>query len=544
MASVYEILQSVGFDGLGENTRAGQEIIGKQKSYATENIGLAATAAPAALAVSAQKNQGELAAQEASRKVSMELGNDPNDPNSLLSILVQDFRENTIAARDQAEQIAAKKQVGLMDDLPQFLINQITLPDDINAYNGTLGKVTAAKEGIAAMQSLTTAAAQAQQATKQTLTKDSIRQQAEVEAAQISQKINALKIDALGYDLEGIKLANHNDAQFVQYAMQKHSMELQDAAAMRAAEEHKWKLAQKKDAEKELDRYAQVVSAGAAAYELPAMGAEEIKARVKYGTSAEKSRLEKLYLKGMDAAVTGSKAIGSTPGEAIVNTLEIGGLKGNQNKPARDYLEQVTRQVVSGMNLTAADYKNPETKTKIAESVNSYLYGPVDLKTGKRNERMGELYKMASDVERAGSIYKAPELNAIINMPSVQTNPLFETVFKPAVQAGVTKSDPTSLYALGVEAVKRGVINDKQLALGLADFYKSVTAATYTSSGASKFNLPYRPSYVTRMENPMGFGDYQLDWTKESNWLMYHVSSQATKSFMSGMPTGATPGVR
>lgn len=537
MASVYDILQEVGISGINQNTRAGQAILGKQQEIAGQNQEIATQAAPSSLAVAAQKNEGELAAQEAGRKVSSSLGNDPNDPNSLLSILVQDFRENTLVAREQAAAIAAKKQVGLFDDLPQFLINQVTLPDDINALKGTASKIKVAQDGIAAMQSLTTSAAQAAHATKQTLTKDSIRAQAEVDAAMLNQKINALKIDSLGYDLEAIKLANTNNAQYVQYAMAEHNMRLQDAAAARAERESQWMMQHKQDQESELDRYAKLVSIGAAKFELPAMNLEEIKARAKNGTPAEKARLEKMYLEGMSSVATGSTAIGSSTGEAIANAIDINGLKGTQNKASRDFLESVTRIVANRSGLTVKDLTTPEGKRRLQDGVNDYLYGEVDTKTGKRKQNQGELYKMALDANRDGSIYKAPALDVLSSLPSIQSNPLFETVIKPAVSAGMTKSDPAALYSQAKEAVKRGLINERQMALGLADFYKSVTAATYSSSGASKFLLPYYPSYNAKMANPLGLGgDWHTDWTKESNWLSYHTTAATAESFLKNIP--------
>lgn len=535
MASIYDIIETVGIGGLGENTRAAQAVYGKQQDIANQNIALTESAMPAALGVLGQKNQGELAAQEAGRAVSAGLGNDPNDPNSLLSILVQDFRENMFAAREQQAAIAAKQSVSMYDDVPQFLINQLTLPGDVRAYDATMGKAQVAKEGIAQMQALTTASAQAARATAQTMTKDSIKQQAEVDAATLTTKVNALKIDALGYDLEGIKIAGANNAQFVQYQMNMHQLRMQDAAAARASEEHQTRKAAIDKDKIEDQEYAKIINAGRASLELPAVNLDTIKMLRK--SKEQSGKLDRFFNLGIDLAATGSNAIGSSAGDSIVNALETGGLKGAQNKASRDYLESIARDV-------AKTLPPKSTMTDLKNAVDDKLYGPFNAKTGKRDERLGELYKMASDVERPGSIYKAPELNVLAASPSIKSNPIYESVIAPAISAGITKSDPASMYAQGAEAIRRGIINEKQLAKGLADFYKSVTAVTYAHSGAGKFSLPYRPSYVSRVEDPTGLSPYQLDWTKESNWIMYHTSTQFAKAFTAGLPTGITPGVR
>lgn len=539
MADIYDMIREV-TTALGETSSVQRDILKKQQGISNENVSLAETAMPAALEVLGQKAQGDLDAQNAGIAVRNQLGNNPEDPNSLLAILTQDFRENTLIAREQAAGIAARKQVTLFDDLPQFLINQIMLPDEINAYNGTMGKVKVAQEGISAMQSLTTASAQAAKATAQTLTKESIKNQAIVDSAQLAQKINVLKHDSLGYDMEALKLTNHQNAQTLQWAMNEHSMRMQDANFALSQAEHQLRLKKLKEADIEDQQYVDFVNAGAGSYELPKVNLDTIKLMMK--SPEQKAKLDRLFNRGIELAATGSNSVGATPGEAIMGAMEVGGLKGEQNKPARDYLARIYSDVVSSYPPNTK--VTPALKMEIQTKINDVLYGPIDPKSGKRNEAKGELYKMALDVERPGSLFKAPDLPALVGVPSIKSNPIFESVIAPAVAAGITKSDPATMYAQGLEAVKRGLINDKQLALGLADFYKATSAVTYASSGAGKFGLPYRPGYMSKLEDPVGFGSLQQDWAKEENWIMYHTMSQAAKGFFGALGSGMTTGVR
>ena len=528
--NVYDMIREVGIGMLGENSAGAQALLDKQSELANQNVDLATQAMPAALAVSGQKHLGDLQAQDAGIAVREQLGNNPNDPNSLLSILVQDFRENTLKAREQQIAIAERKQVGLFDDAPQFLINQVLLPDQINAYQATLGRAKTAQDGIAAMQSLTTASAQAARATAQTLTKDSIAQQAVLDSAMLSQKINALKHDALGVDLEGIKLANQNNAQMVQYSMQEHSLRMQDANFALAQEEHQLRLAKIKEEKIADQEYVKIVNAGRASFELPPINLETAQTLSK--SPEQRAKLDKFFNRGIDLAATDSKAVsvGYTPGEAIWNTLQVGGLKGDQHKQARDYMERLAREVAS--QLPPGTKMTPETIKSIQSSINDKLYGPIDPKTGKRLESQGEWYKMITDVERPGSIFKAPDLPVLASSPSIKNNPLYESVIAPAIAAGVTKSDPASLYAQTNEALKRGLINENQLALGLADLYKSVSAVTYTQSGAARFGLTYHPAYMAKVDSPMG--TLQQDWSKPENWIMYHNMSKASNTLGRG----------
>lgn len=547
MADIYSLMKEM-ITSLGENNTAQRDIINQQQDIANQSVEALKGVSTDALAVKGQQLQGDLQAQTEARNIRNNLGNNPNDPNSLLSILVQDFRENTIAAREQAAQIAAKKQVGIFDDLPQFLINQVTLPDDINAYNGTMGKVNAAKDGIAAMQSLTTASAQAMKATAENLTKDSVAAQLKVSAVELDNKIRTLQADSLGYDLQALKLTEHANAQHLQWAMAEHSMRLQDAAAARASEEWKWKMDQKKEAEAEGSRYAEIVSLGAKAFGLPSMGLEEIKSRVKFGTAAQKMQMDKLYEQGLGVLSTGSSAIGATPGEAIINAVSVGGLKDAQNKPTRDFLDGVRSQVIREMNLPANTKDTPELRRQIAENINEKLYGKViDPKTGKRSERTGLLYQMASDVEAPGSIFKAPDLPALVAVPSIKNNILFKDVIAPAAGAGVTKSDPETLLSLALEAEKRGVVNRNQIAQGISDFYKSAGAVAYAASGASKFALPYRPSYVAGVTSSTPFASKEYwDFSKPESVLTYVTLMEARQRLGNSPmqydpPAGPTP---
>lgn len=529
MSDIYEMIKNV-TKSLQGDIAGQQDILKQQGALVSENAALAQNAIPAMNDISSQKTQGELDAQNAGIAVRNQLGNNPEDPNSLLAILTQDFRENTLAARNQAAKIAEMKQVTLFDDLPQFLINQIMLPDEVNAYNGTMGKVKVAQDGIAAMQNLTTASAQAARATAQTLNKDSVKNQAILDTLQLSQKVNALKHDALGYDLEALKLTNSMNAQTLQWAMNEHSMRMQDANFALSQKEHQLRLKKLKEAEIDDQQYVNFVNAGAGSYELPKVNLDTVKMMMR--SPEQKAKLDKLFNRGLELASTGSNSIGATPGEAIMGAMEVGGLKGEQNKPARDYLSRIYSDVVSSYPPNTK--VTPALKLEIQGKINDVLYGPMDAKTGKRRESMGELYKMATDVERPGSLFKAPDLPALAGVPSIKSNPIYEAVIAPAIAAGLTKSDPATMYAQGLEAVKRGVINDKQLVIGLADFYKATSAVTYAASGAGKFGLPYRPGYMTKLEDPVGFGSIQQDWAREENWMMYHTMSKASSQLGRG----------
>lgn len=520
---------------LGANSQSQVEILNKQKTLSNANIESGKEMVQNALDVSAKKRQGDLEAQQRALKTAMELGNDINDPQSVLSIMVQDFRESSIKAHEQQKAIAEKQQVGFFDSPLDFLVNQVTLPDEINAAKATQGIADQSAQTVQNMQSLTTAAAQAAQATKQTMSKESIAQEAALQKAGIDDLLRKQQIDALGYDSAAYKVLGEANAQKASLLMQRHSAMLADAANARASEMHKAQMAKINEDRLEDQQVMQIVNTGARAFQKPELTLATIKMMQK--SPGQRAVFEGLFDQGMATLATGSTAVGSTPGQAIINTLQVKGLQGPENKQARDFLERVTQDAIETYKIkggTAATANTPQGKADIASLVNDSLFGPVDPKTGKRNERLGQEYKAALNSDSPTSIYKAAELPTLANLNSVKTNILYDAVIKPAVDAGVTSSSPDQMYKLAVAAKDRGLITDKQLVMGISDFYKSATAETYASKGLGKFGFPYRPSYVAELPSVFSTSSVnkdKIDFARPESVLSYHTAAQARLAY-------------
>ncbi len=517
---------------LGANTQAQTEILNKQKTLSNDNIAAGQAVVQDALDVANKKRQGELEAQQRALKTAQELGNDINDPQSVMAIMVQDFRENTIKAHEQQKAIAARQQVGFFDNPLDFLVNQVLLPDEINANKATQAIADQSAQTIQTMQALTTASAQAAQVTKQTMSKETIAQEATIQKAQIDKLLNDQKIAALGYDSDAYKILGDADAKKVSMLMQVHSAQLADAANARASEMHKAQMAKINEDKLEDEQVMRIVNTGALAFQKPQLTMATIKMMQK--SPGQRAVFEGLFDQGMATLATGSSAVGSTPGQAIINTLQVQGLQGPENRQAREMLSNVTRDAFeiykSTKGGTAASAATPQGKAEVAGIINDMLFGPVDPKTGKRNERMGLEYKAALNSDAPTSIYKAADLPRLADMNSVKTNVLYDAVIKPAVDAGVTSSSPEQIYKLAIAARDRGLINDKQLVLGISDFYKSATAETYASKGLGKFGFPYRPSYVAEVPSVFSTSSVnkdKIDFARPESVLSYHTAAQA-----------------
>ncbi len=516
---------------LGMNTQAQVDINDKKKLLANENIERGQQVVQDVMDVAAQKRQGEFDAQQRAIRTAQQLGNDINDPNSVMSIMVQDFRESTLKAREQRQQLAERQQVGFFDNPLEFLVNQVLIPDEANALKATESIADESVRTIQNMQALTSASAAAAQATKQTMTKESIAKEAVIQRAQLDDLLNKQKIEALGYDSDGYKILAEGNSKAMSMLMQQHSMRLADAANARASEMHAAQMNKIKVEELEDEQMVRIVNVGAAAFQKPQLSLATIKMMMK--SPAQREVFNGLFDQGMAVLATGSSSVGATPGEAIINTLQVQGLQGSENKQARDFLSNVTQEAISVLRtqgIQDKDLVTPQGKAALAKEVNTRLFGPVDPKTGKRNERLGLEYKAALNAEAPGSIYKAAPLPELAALPAVRNNPLYEAVFKPAVEAGVTSSSPEQVYKLATAAVQRGVITDKQLVLGLSDFYKTAAAQAYTSKGLGKFGFPYRPGYVAEISSVFSSNRLdkdKIDFARPESVLSYHTAAQA-----------------
>lgn len=535
-----QLFASVGLAN-DQNLKKEVAIAEQKKGLANQNIDIAEAMMESSLLPAATKREGDFAAQEAGIAVRDQLGNNPNDPNSLIALLTQDFRENTIAARQQQQSIAEKQQVGLFDDPLQYMVNYVLLPDEINAANATQAKADFAKSKIAEMQSLTTASAQAQNATARSLTNESLAASARVDIANSVMKLNEAKIASLGYDSEAIKAIEASNAQALELGVKRAHLDMAAAQNARASEAHKFQMnhlkAQAAADEKKADKQVEllkVINQGAAV-----MGQKPIdQATFEWWKNDPKQRgkLEIYYEQGAANLLTGSKVPGNSSGEAILNVLEVDGLQGPQNKPAKQFLQSVALEVYNALGKPKTN--TPEGKAALAKGIDDMLLGVKG--DGKNRAKIGTLSQMANNVETPGNLYKASDLPQLANLPAVRNNPLYDSVIAPAVASGQKESNPERILALALAARNAGKITNNQLDLGIAEFYKAASAEAYTSRGLGKVGLPYYGSYVAQVPSAFSISSEakdKIDWARPESILSYRTALEAGRRLhMIGVP--------
>lgn len=509
MSSIEDLLQAVS-DATSSNASL---ISGKQQEKAGIATGTAnelEALIPTQIALKKQISTAAMNAQNAGIAARDQLENNPNDPDSLMAMLTHDFVENTKLARQQREQVTAKKQVGLFDNPLEFLWNQITLPDEINAMKATQSKADMAKQGIAEMQAMTTASAQAQMATQKTITEQGIAQQSAIQAQELQAQVSKIRMDALGSDIEGIKTLDSANASIVKSRLELLSAQnqIQHITLAKNADEREQKRFNIANTNYQQDEYAQeqearLASIGAAQAGLKDLTYEELKYQIKNKSIsparlAELRRRGEVYLEQQRAGLTPSPALAETPGRAIISASITGGLDTPQYKVTKDFLESVQNDAAREYLATHPNAKDtPETRRAIASIIDDKLNGPRG-KDGKVQKERGLLYRQAENVETEGNLYRAPDLPDLIDLPAIKNSVLYEKVLVPAVAAGVKSSDVQTVLAQAYSARARGEITTEQIAMGMSQLYSSATAAKYVSS-MSKFAMPYYSSYNAKV---------------------------------------------
>ena len=160
-----------------------------------------------AVIVESAKQAGALETQAANDLAASQMGTDLRQPMNRLTGLTDSLHQS-MAVRDQALAAVNKKQrVGLFDNPLHWVLNQITVNDDIAKYNAANAEVKAASEGIAVLTRATDAQVATQKAIQHSVTTASAV--AAAENTKLAADINVAQANIAGWDVnaKGIERA-------------------------------------------------------------------------------------------------------------------------------------------------------------------------------------------------------------------------------------------------------------------------------------------------------------------------------------------------
>ena len=437
-----------------------------------------ATAGESDAIVAGQKAAGELRALENSRRMATSIGTNMDDSSELMTALGLAHREAAAEAISAKEIVRQKSSVGLFDDPITYIMNSITIGDDMNYAEAAQAKVDQISTTLAQVNQATQSTVLTQNAIAETQTAATVQAVTDGIRAKASEQALQVKQQNLIYNVEGLKAVNAlTEQQLGNLFQAKGAINAEKQLQMAQAQleqsrksfeiqlaERQEKLAAKKVVDQELIDLGNTINEGRSIMGLAPIPPSKAIQMMKIGGDLG-NQIKHQYTVGASAGATGAKVIAETPGQAAVIVASTQAPLSPGMRPVRNLLTGAISEVAAGR------VKGPTGL-------------PVDLKDknavlAATNEAVIRTAKgMASNIKvgDATNIYAAPGLDSIVStVPAVVQTQLYKKVLAPLVNTGLTEVNPTQIVSLAAEGVSKGNISFNDAADGVVKLFSAAT---------------------------------------------------------------------
>lgn len=521
---------------LGKNKndveQAGQEALAAQQKAAELNK-----------IIEQQKNDAELQAQIRTQVMDRISGGNIQDPNSLMAALVQDRAAQERSRMAQAKKIEQMDSVGFLDNPIQYITNAFSINGEIDKHNFHAQQAEADTTAITAIQHGTQeeakvaalAANRVTQATQAAKTEQAAQLLA-VETAKLKSKLAGENMSAIHALMQGqqqqvqtaytgmrvqLDLAQESRAQADEVRkdnaarMAEESFLLHTQEANMRMDVMQEQLATRKENEEMRKLHASTVAAGAAQYRLNPENFNVQSISMMEKTPEGKLLIDKLSKAGLVANTSVAGTLGDTPGEALFNIDQVGAGRAFQQAP-----EAGTYNRIVAAKEAAKAALGPQTGSPAAQ--NAALVAATD------TEILNRVRLYTKDAEARDSFYAAPKLASLVqNVPELQNTLMYATVLKPMLDAGVTDITAGSIKAQIAEAVKRGILPERQAMIEGAKVFSAVATYNNVFGKLAEFGIPTQKGYAVKGGTQPGwFSGTQLSFnlanpTDFQKWYLY-----------------------
>jgi hypothetical protein len=409
--------------------------------------------------------QGKLDLQQVVENIANLFGTNTEDPSSRIGTLAQQVQQNFDKANATLDQIHQAESVGFLDNPIQYLVNQFELPDLYQQYNYHAEKHNLAKAEAISLNDLSQESIQTAQLLEKSETAesvaaiaDSIRAKAEIAAVEH-------KLRAISANIEGLTAINQQSQQALDNSYKAYTAQNAAAHLALAEKELDLRLKDKKQTEDDYKFIAQAVSVGAGLVDSKLAGKvyspTEIRRMRDFGSQEQRELLSKFYAVGSAHLATGSRSIGSSPGEVAVFSA-----KHNADLGAgQTILKDTFREAVGAVSAAHPELKNDQ---QIASTTDATL--------------KVKLAEMAKNVEGSVTGYthnvfvSAPVAEVADKIPAVKNSKLYTIVLDPLQQTLPEKKDFTAkdIMEATVAAVQSGKLKPAEASKELSTYYSNV----------------------------------------------------------------------
>lgn len=480
----------------------------------------------------------KMRAQEAASAVRDQLENNPTDPSSLAARLTSNFVKNVNLAEEKRRAIHEGRSKSVLDDPLGYLSSALNEEQDVKDYNFFATEANAAASALQEMQSLTTAAAQAQMASARTLTTESIAAQSAANAKAAQVKSLEARIAAAGYNIAAIESLKAPTVERVQNLIRLQAAQneqirlgLSQAAGTREQEQFDFMKKQRLETEADLQAYAARVQAAEVALGYTPTPAHMIKQAAATGGAA-KERYDAFYTTGQSAYKDSYNNIrldlGKDAGATVIKLGKTGANFKGGAAETYDYLNALTLQVAEELGYKGK--LSPLQEKQLAERVQARLYGEPGVKGAART---GELTRLAADRDKEGNFLRAPALVDMANLPAIQALPVFDAVIKPLLQLPDKSSSAKKIAPAILDWVSEDPKTRLQAGVrSLTDFYKMANVTMYEEKAFDFFKLGQVNDYVAKVPSAYSISagsEDQFDLTdpaKVQEWMVLMIAKR------------------
>jgi len=445
----------------------------------------------------------------------------------------------SLAVRDEAlAAVNEKQRVGLFDNPIGWLLNQITVNDDIAKYNAANAEVENNSERIKRLTSATDAEVTTQNALRHTTSQAASVAAAEktrldAESMAATARIKGFEVNAAGVnaaitaskeELNARNVAYHAELAQEASGRANEELALQRENAQQRRDEWAFRkdqlaeaLKNKKDVELAKQEMLDTVNIG-----LQAIGAQPINnpsTIARFMLQAEKSgtvpdEFLDAFKRGRRSALEGRKVVASD-GAELVDILRTTNIKWQPiQEPIKTAMQDVVGQVLAEVNSPAGIPGAPGKKDK----------GSIDARINQLTRDIFDGYRAKIVPGDKDNPYNVGAITDVLQLDGVKTLPVVAKVLAPVAatsEGAESLNDPVRVAALVADAVEKGTISYKDAAVfSVSSIYQRANAINNEARQFKALGLPENQSYFAKLPTPRGFKQ-TVDMANEQEWARY-----------------------
>jgi len=401
-----------------------------------------------------------LKAQEHSSNFAAHLGTNPDSATYIMNDLADKWRESQSESLAAKQSLVDKTSVKFSDNPAKWLINQLTLGDDITAVDAASAKEAQIKGALSFAQQATQSQVATNNAIAATRTAGSVQAKLDEAQAQVNLNVDRQKILNVGQNISGIMnlnqlsmeqiqllgTANTARKQDEQFKFQKQEFDMRRQEMAMRVKEFSIRLEEKQATTDQMQSLASLTQAGLSALgykEQAVFPSTKVLALLKSGVPLYKQALEI----GMNvaSAPAGYPAISDSAGKLASLIEQTGAPLQATDKDIRNLLLSAQHSAKTPAPGKTYDVNKPEQ---------------VQAEVDKLIE--GETNKMLGNVMAGGksNIYAPQPLPVVLSANQAIANSNYvRTVLAPQMAAGAMQEfNPDQIIGLTKNAIREGKI--------------------------------------------------------------------------------------